>query len=100
MIQAVDLTLRHLFNFDMLKRILGSMQSRVLALIFLAVLFAGKSFEAQEIVTLTSRDGRIVYANTEDLPASADNLPLAHQFLSPRQTARRERQALCTAPHA
>jgi soluble lytic murein transglycosylase-like protein len=59
------------------KGVLGSMDSRLLGVIFLAAPFAGQSLEAQEIVTLTSKDGRIVYANTEEVSASADNLPLS-----------------------
>jgi len=49
---------------------------RLLGLIPLGALLIGGSFQAQEIVTLTSKDGRVIYANTEDLSAATDNPPL------------------------
>jgi soluble lytic murein transglycosylase-like protein len=73
------LTLRYLFNFDMVKfskRVKGSLNGWLLGLIPIAILFMGGSFQAQEIVTLTSKDGGIIYANTEEPSPSADN-PLA-----------------------
>src|SRR5438093_1395163 len=55
------------------KRVKGLLNGWLLGLIPLAVVFMGGSFQAQEIVTLTSKDGRIIYANTEEPSPSANN---------------------------
>jgi soluble lytic murein transglycosylase-like protein len=76
---SFDQTLRYLFNLDMVKlskRVKGFLHGRLIGLTPLAVLLIGEPFHAQEIVTLTSKDGRIIYANTEDPAPSADN-PIA-----------------------
>jgi soluble lytic murein transglycosylase-like protein len=67
--------LRYLFIFDMVKfskMVKSSFNVWLLGLISLITVFAGGSVQAQEIVSLSSTDGRIIYANTEDLPSTAN----------------------------
>jgi soluble lytic murein transglycosylase-like protein len=73
-------SLQYLLNFDTVNFMTKALHIRaglIFGLISVAVLFVGQSLQAQEIVTLTSKEGRIIYANTEDFAPSGDNLPVS-----------------------